>query len=213
MKVTGPMFSLEASGTVGGVITASKWKGRAYFRTRVTPANPRSAQQTAQRAMWKFITQIWSHMSAGDQASWDTLGGQRSISPFNAYTKFNQDRWTHFSGAQVQPTNGGSITPTAPGVSVPVAGVKQITVSTTANGSDGTDFGAILFAKKGSAPAGVKTEVVAVVPFGIENYDALPATFIHTGLTTGDTWHYKWKTFSIEGLSSALGADASAVVL
>jgi hypothetical protein len=41
-KVTGPLMSLDASGTVGKTATFSKWKGQNYVRLRVTPLNPQS---------------------------------------------------------------------------------------------------------------------------------------------------------------------------
>lgn len=44
-KVTGPLMSLDASGTVGKTCTFSKWKGRNYVRLRVTPMNPQSEGQ------------------------------------------------------------------------------------------------------------------------------------------------------------------------
>ncbi len=48
-KVTGPLMSLDASGTVAKTTTFSKWKGRNYVRLRVTPANPQSTDQVATR--------------------------------------------------------------------------------------------------------------------------------------------------------------------
>ena len=48
-KATGPLFSLEASGTVGKTITYSRWKGRPYVRVRVIPLNPYQVDQVAAR--------------------------------------------------------------------------------------------------------------------------------------------------------------------
>lgn len=48
-KTTAPLFSLEASGTVGKTITYSRWHGRSYVRRRVIPLNPQSADQVAVR--------------------------------------------------------------------------------------------------------------------------------------------------------------------
>ncbi|MDS4026119.1 MAG: hypothetical protein RKO25_03875 [Candidatus Contendobacter sp.] len=44
-KVSGPLFSMEASGSYGGALVFAKWKGRQYVRELVTPANPHSANQ------------------------------------------------------------------------------------------------------------------------------------------------------------------------
>lgn len=51
-KVTGPLMSLEASGSVYGALTFAKWKGRQYVRSLVIPANPKTyAQLVARNAM------------------------------------------------------------------------------------------------------------------------------------------------------------------
>lgn len=48
-KVTGPLMSLDASGTVAKTATFSKWKGRNYVRQRVIPHNPQSPNQQLTR--------------------------------------------------------------------------------------------------------------------------------------------------------------------
>jgi len=48
-KTSGPLFSLGASGKFGGAAVYSIWKGITYVRQLVTPANPKSAAQGAQR--------------------------------------------------------------------------------------------------------------------------------------------------------------------
>lgn len=50
-KVNGPFMSLDASGTVAGVLTASKWKGRNYMRIKTNPANPKTPAQLAVRSI------------------------------------------------------------------------------------------------------------------------------------------------------------------
>ena len=51
-KVSGPLFSVEASGAYAGSLVFAKWKGRQYARQLVIPANPRSLdQETARNAM------------------------------------------------------------------------------------------------------------------------------------------------------------------
>lgn len=50
-KVTGPFMSLDASGTFGNILTASKWKGRPYMRQRVTPSNPNTTGQKDVRSI------------------------------------------------------------------------------------------------------------------------------------------------------------------
>lgn len=51
-KTTGPLMSLDASGSFGGTLVFSKWKGRGYVRQLVTPANPHAAgQETARNSI------------------------------------------------------------------------------------------------------------------------------------------------------------------
>lgn len=46
--VTGPLFSIDASGGYASTMVFSKWKGRNYVRQLVIPSNPQSlAQETA----------------------------------------------------------------------------------------------------------------------------------------------------------------------
>lgn len=48
-KTTAPLFSLEASGSVGKTIVYSRWHGRSYVRRRVIPLNPQSTDQVKVR--------------------------------------------------------------------------------------------------------------------------------------------------------------------
>lgn len=48
-KVTGPLMSMGASGTVGKAIVFSIWKGSAYVRQWLKPANPQMTDQGTQR--------------------------------------------------------------------------------------------------------------------------------------------------------------------
>ena len=48
-KVSGPLFSVDASGGYAGTVVFAKWKGRNYARQLVIPANPRSAGQEQAR--------------------------------------------------------------------------------------------------------------------------------------------------------------------
>jgi len=96
VKVLGPMFSFEASGTIGKIATFSKWKGRPYVRQRVVPANPKSALQISTRAMMRFLAQAWAGVDPTPQGTWEDLAAASQISPFNAFISRNQQRWREF---------------------------------------------------------------------------------------------------------------------
>ena len=97
------MFSLTASGTVGKTITMSKWKGRAYARTRVIPFNGRTSDQQLQRG---YLAVIAKAAKAVLTAAKDTLPGMGS--------QFFLDTLTHIPGtkswvAQFQANENGSV--------------------------------------------------------------------------------------------------------
>lgn len=96
VKLYAPMFSLDASGTVGNAITFSKWKGRNYARKRVIPANPKSVLQVSVRAMMRFLSQAWTDVDSTPQGSWDAPAAAENVSAFNAYIKHNLQRWREF---------------------------------------------------------------------------------------------------------------------
>lgn len=105
------MMSLGASGSIGNALTFASWKGRSYARELVTPSNPRSVAQTGVRSMMKFLSQAWTGLSAGEQASWEDLAAAGNYSEFNAYIKANLEFWRNFSAPtkETPATRAGTI--------------------------------------------------------------------------------------------------------
>ena len=128
VKLNGPMFSMTASGKLAGAVVFSSWKGRAYARSLVKPANPQSGAQTGVRAMFKFLAQEWDGLSSADKATWETPADQLTVSPFNAFMSANQKRWRNFlAPGMVYPVTEAG----APGTyanEAATAGVRQIDV-------------------------------------------------------------------------------------
>lgn len=58
-KVRGGLFSLGASGKLAKTLVYSKWKAEPYAREYVTPANPRTPAQVAQRDTIKQAIEYW----------------------------------------------------------------------------------------------------------------------------------------------------------
>lgn len=69
-KLTAPLFSLDASGTIAKAITFSRWKGIKYARTRVIPANPQSIAQTEVRAIFTMLSEMWKRLPYGCRTPW-----------------------------------------------------------------------------------------------------------------------------------------------
>ena len=95
------------SGSVGGT-TASIWKGQAYLRNRVTPANPKSAAQILQRDAMARMVRAWQTLIADTTTAWNNKASGKKLSGFNEFTKANvvQERTDYFR--DIVPSNPDS---------------------------------------------------------------------------------------------------------
>lgn len=124
-KVTGPLLSLDASGSVASTITFSRWKGVNYVRQRVIPTYSNEFKQIAIRDLIKKSTQAWKGNSiispttidASYKAAFDTAASGMAMSGFNLFVRNcvakNYDASTspYFDGTLVLPTGPTDITP------------------------------------------------------------------------------------------------------
>lgn len=85
-KVTGPFYSISASGTIAKALTAATWKGVAYIREWFTPQNPNSAGQAWIRLIFSQGVDAWHYtLTAGQKTGWDSgvLSKGKTMSGFN----------------------------------------------------------------------------------------------------------------------------------
>lgn len=66
-KVTGPLMSLEASGTIGNALTFSRWVGRPYVRRYTVPGNPQTMGQENHRNRFSAVGTITTWASRNNQ--------------------------------------------------------------------------------------------------------------------------------------------------
>jgi hypothetical protein len=100
MKWISPLFS-DARNKLGGTIYARNRAG-VYQRARVTPTNPQTAFQQANREMFSAIVQAWRTLTPTQILGWNSLAesntltdslGQTSMpSGFQLYTSRNRNR-------------------------------------------------------------------------------------------------------------------------
>lgn len=69
-RLTGPLMSLGASGTIAKTLTYGDWKGISYARTRVVPANPQSISQTQTREVFAFLQEYYKFAPAIAREPW-----------------------------------------------------------------------------------------------------------------------------------------------
>jgi len=193
-RVQGPLFSLGASGKLGGAVVYSTWKGRAYVRELVKPANPKSDKQLSVRAMLKFLSQEWAGIGDPAQVSWVDLAKAEVISNFNAYCKQNLRRWRNFVGIGQDAVPGALDTGPVNGAASATGGVRMCTVEmivTTLNDA----WGLAIFRKTGGAVTPAFDNLVAVLPYDGTN----TIVFVDTPLDPA-VYHYDFYSITKDGL-------------
>lgn len=90
-KVTGPLFSMTASGQLGKAIVYASWKGIEYVREYLIPANPKTANQGDVRLVLGGLARAFGPIERDsdfyDRISGLIPGGQSWISYLISYAK------------------------------------------------------------------------------------------------------------------------------
>lgn len=204
-SVKGPLFSLDASGTIGDAIVFAKWKGRNYARRHAVPANPKSVGQVSVRAMMKFLTQYWVSLTAGEQADWDTRAEATDISPFNAFVSYNMSRWGRYAfpskedPATEDGTAGTILAPTA------TAGSRSILLAVPISVLE-DNWGVVIHSSLSTGFTPSRNTGRQVIPA-----EAV-ATFnwLDFPLTVGVEVFYRFESFSDKGDNTLLVGEQSA---
>lgn len=72
-RVTGPFYSISASGSVANALTACTWKGIAYMREWFRPQNPQTAGQDWIRLIFEQGVDAWHFtVDAAGKIGWET---------------------------------------------------------------------------------------------------------------------------------------------
>ena len=93
VKLLGPCQSNAASGTLAGLLTFGKTRTRSIMRKKPIPKQPLSGLQVSLRAMMTWLSRQWSTFTAPQQATWNDAFPNTEISSYNAYLKYNMQRW------------------------------------------------------------------------------------------------------------------------
>lgn len=193
VKLYAPMFSLGASGTVGKAVTFSGWKGRAYARQRVVPANPKSALQVSVRAMMRFLSQAWASVGSTPQGSWADRAAAGNYSNFNAFIARNMARWREFQApGQTDPVAESGTLPTATFDSA-TGGVRSMDLEWDITSLDDV-WGVILFRSDSTGFSTALSNAVRVIPV-----DATGSLIYTDSNLTPGTYYYNSRFFTKEG--------------
>lgn len=201
-RVKGPLFSMEASGTIGGAIVFSKWKGRDYVRRHAIPSNPKSGLQTGVRAVFGFIAQQYAGLSEADVSDWQDLAAGDNITPLNAQIRDAVDRARRNLGWRENTTDTGSTAPAAPTAATATAQPHTLVLDWTDPAGDVANYCIAIYRSVTTGFTPDISNLVAVVPVGTE-------TYTDVGLTAGTEYFYRARGINTDGVLGALIAQFS----
>ncbi len=203
--VKGPLFSLDASGTIGGSVVFSKWKGRNYVRRHAIPSNPKSGGQLSVRAMMRFLSQYWGTLDTAEKADWETRAAVTNISPFNAYIAYNMDRWGREEYPTQQDPAGEANTPGTLTGEGATAGVRSITIVDTVSVL-ADNWGIMLYRSidTGFTPSRNNMYRIMVA------VSAAEFTFLDTAVDVGVPYYYRGRAITDDGVAGTLWAEITA---
>lgn len=90
-RLTGPLLSLDASGSIFNTVVYSKWKGLNYARLSVTPYNPKSTAQVGIRDTVKWGVLYFTkgtYIAAAQKTWWNTYAEGTNMSGINRFMRF-----------------------------------------------------------------------------------------------------------------------------
>ena len=73
-KLVAPLFSLNASGSIGEALTFSNRRSGAQVRFQKKQKDKRSDDQLSQRELFKTARDWWHTLTPAEQAEWKTEG-------------------------------------------------------------------------------------------------------------------------------------------
>jgi len=209
VKLFGPALSLEASGKVGNSMVFSTWKGRAYLRKQTIPKNPNSDLQVAFRQMLTYLGNTWPLLPAAARSGYDNLAARDNISNYNAYIKYNQNRWENFFPPTIWYPAGetGSVATYVAGQPAATGGRSHVRIIHTIDGSKNNNIAIAIFrGATGFTPALANCRAI-----NRANNFGVTYTWDDNKLQPG-TYYYNTQLFTDSGLWGSPLGEISAVV-
>lgn len=155
-KIKFGAMMVDARGKLGGHVF-SKNRGGAYLRTKVTPSNPQTEDQVAQRALLATFSQSWKGLTEAQRTAWNGAVGQYATTNVFGDT-VNPTGATLHTKLNINVALAGGSAILVPPLPVGIASPAGVSVTATVTGSaveiDWTS---------GAVPAGV-TRIVEATP-------------------------------------------------
>jgi len=156
--------------------------------------------------MMKFLSQAWAALTSPNKATWDALAAAGQFSPFNAYVKVDQGRYsTGRAPTQTYPA-GEVLPPLGTTITTAVGGIRLAAVN-IASGAASAHWGVLLCRSLVTGFTPSAANCIAVLPFT----GAAAIDYTDTPLVP-DTYFYNCVGFGVDGLYGSAGTEGSAVV-
>jgi hypothetical protein len=115
-KLTAPLLSMGARGSIGKSMVVGAWRGVKYARQHVIPANPRTTAQQNNRTRFALLREAYKLAPAAVQNAWIAFCKGRPFLPFNKFVGENNrllNGQTDFANLLFSPGAGGGLPPAA----------------------------------------------------------------------------------------------------
>ncbi len=205
-RVTYSPLVSDVSGSVGDT-TFSKWKGQSYIREKVTPSNPKTAAQTAQRDAMKETVALWQSLSDATTGLYDAGVSGQPKSGYNSFVERNVTAIKNdaaLTGPKRPPGTDPTLLPTPDDVSAATGtGSGEVDITWTDPGGDAEQYLGVI----------VYDETADVLVEDVEEAALLSdGSYTVTGITPGNDVTIASFTYDsgLESARDAGGATASA---
>lgn len=84
-KVTGPLLSFRARGSIAKTQVYAVWRGVDYARQHVIPSNPNTVAQQLTRNTFRTLGNIWRELGSIGKTPWDAFATGRPFIGVNAF--------------------------------------------------------------------------------------------------------------------------------
>ena len=204
-KVTAPLLSFGATGTIAKTQTYATWRGVAYARRHVVPANPKTTGQVLTRDIFSALEMRWKQAGPIMREPWNRFAVGQKFVGRNAYlgkniaaTRGDVDMANYIGS----PGAKGGLPPTSLALTtVAVGGIEAGYVAPAPPTGWALIAGQATFLKD-QAPEAVVTDVI------VSAEDIAAALTIDvTGLDAVLYWCQLWLKWTKPDLSFAYGAS------
>lgn len=189
-KTTAPLLSFGAAGQIAKTQVYSTWRGIPYVRRHVTPANPRTTDQTSTRNTFAFLQNVFKFAGPLWTATWRAYASGQPFTDRNAFTKQNLSALRgagDLNDMLASPGNLGGV-PMASVVGSGAAGHLVITATEPASSPDGWTLTSVILAAILDQDAETGTDY-ATMEF---EDSAAPYTHDFTPVDAGDYQIFAW---------------------